>query len=62
MTINFLPVANVDPDLDTREALQECIYRLRQENTVLKGQVAELRGAIEVLLAPPYDEADVNIR
>jgi cell division protein FtsB len=62
MTLNFLPVANVDPDLDTYEALQERIYTLQQENTALKRQIAELRAAVEVLLAPAHDEADVNIR
>jgi hypothetical protein len=53
VTINFLPVANVDPDLDTHEALQERIYMLQQENAALKRQTSELRAAVEVLLAPP---------
>ena len=62
MSLNFLPVANVDPDLGTHEALRERIYQLERTNAGLKRQIAELRGAVEVLLAPAHDEADVNIR
>lgn len=55
MTLNFLPIANVDPDLDPHEALRERIYQLEQLNRDLKRQNDELRAAIEVLLAPPKD-------
>jgi hypothetical protein len=62
MTLNFLPVANVDPDLGTHEAMQERIYELERLNRDLERHNRELRAAVEVLLAPAHDEGDVNIR
>jgi hypothetical protein len=43
MTLNFLPVANVDPDLGTHEAMQERIYELERLNRDLERHNRELR-------------------
>ena len=59
MTLNFLPVANVDQDLDLIQSMRDRIYDLECINLDLKRQVSELRAAVEALLAPPVD---VNIR
>jgi hypothetical protein len=59
MTLNFLPVANVDQDLDLVQSMRDRIYDLECVNLDLKRQNDELRAAVEVLLAPPKD---ANIR
>jgi hypothetical protein len=56
MTLTFHHIGASDDSKDKR------IYELEHEVLALRRQIAELRAAVEVLLAPAHDEGDVNIR